>query len=88
LYVDLDRVTDEDFAGAMPRLVAARGIVFDLRGYPKRVSVDPLRHLASGTLRCPRFFGLKTIRPDRQGVTLEEERCVSAPVSVRGDLTN
>ena len=33
-YVDLSRIDDDDFNGALDRLAAADGIVFDMRGYP------------------------------------------------------
>ena len=34
-YVDLTRAQDKEFEGALPDLVSAKGIVFDMRGYPK-----------------------------------------------------
>ena len=34
LYVDLDRVTDADWKAVVPRLEKAKGIIFDMRGYP------------------------------------------------------
>jgi len=34
-YLDLDRIKDEDFQTILPQLEKARGIIFDLRGYPK-----------------------------------------------------
>lgn len=43
LYVDLDRITDQDWTAALPRLEQAQGLVFDLRGYP--ASFSPLRVL-------------------------------------------
>src|SRR5207253_4682591 len=33
-YVDIDRITDKDFEAALPKLNEAKGIIFDLRGYP------------------------------------------------------
>jgi C-terminal processing protease CtpA/Prc len=83
MYIDLDRITDDDFDSALPKLAAARGVIFDLRGYPKRVSVKPLRHLTAETLRCPPAFILKTMRPDREGVALEEDGCALAPLAPR-----
>ncbi|HEY2514117.1 MAG TPA: S41 family peptidase [Polyangiaceae bacterium] len=83
LYVDLDRITDDDFTAALPRLTAARGVIFDLRGYPKNVSVDPLRHLAREPLHCPQFFTLKTEKPDREGVQLVDAGCTLAPLAPR-----
>ena len=42
-YLDLDRIKDEDFQAILPKLEQARGIVFDLRGYPKsRLWLFPL----------------------------------------------
>ena len=32
-YLDMDRVTNEDFSAALPQLARATGIVFDFRGY-------------------------------------------------------
>jgi C-terminal processing protease CtpA/Prc len=83
LYVDLDRITDDDFDRALTKLVSARGVIFDLRGYPKRVSVMPLRHLTGETMMCPEFFITKTKRPNRDGVELKEERCTLAPLAPR-----
>ncbi len=40
-YIDLDRIQDQDLEAALPRLEKARGVVFDLRGYPANIS--PLR---------------------------------------------
>jgi hypothetical protein len=73
LYIDLDRVTDDDFAVALPRLTAARGIVFDVRGYPKTTTVV-LAHLASRPLAPGPSAIPVVIRPDREGMTF-------APVS-------
>ena len=65
LYVDLGRITDDDFAQALPRLVAARGIVFDMRGYPGRVSTPAiLAHLADSTIHSPLFELPLVQRPD------------------------
>jgi hypothetical protein len=53
-YVDLDRIVDADFEAALPRLAKARGVVFDLRGYP-RVSPMPLTHLTGAPLQSARW---------------------------------
>jgi hypothetical protein len=34
-YVDVDRSTLKEYAAALPKLAEAKGIVFDLRGYPR-----------------------------------------------------
>ncbi len=51
-YVDLDRITDADFTAALPDLEQARGIVFDLRGYPSQLSVLVLAHLIDEPVTC------------------------------------
>jgi hypothetical protein len=69
LYVDFDRVTDADVAAAMPRLEAARGIVFDMRGYPNRVNTPSvLAYLADSTIRSPFFEIPVVLRPDHAGM--------------------
>lgn len=73
LYIDLDRVTDEEFEAALPRLATARGIVFDVRGYPKTTPL-PLAYLTSTPL-APGPSAIPVVtRPDRDGMTF-------APVS-------
>ncbi len=37
-YVDVGRIDDRDFTEALPRLEKGKGIVFDFRGYPSRLS--------------------------------------------------
>jgi C-terminal processing protease CtpA/Prc len=36
-YVNLDEITDDDWSQALPLLESAKGIVFDFRGYPRRL---------------------------------------------------
>lgn len=69
-YVDLDRVTEEAFAKALPDLAAAKGVVFDLRGYPK-MGPGFLQHLTDGPLESA-FWNLPRItRPDRKDIAWE-----------------
>lgn len=64
-YVDLDRITDDDFKGALDRLAAAKGVIFDLRGYPK-VSPMVISHLIDSTVTSARWNVPIVTRPDRQ----------------------
>jgi hypothetical protein len=65
-YVNLDKASTEEIAGRMRDLAAAKGVVFDLRGYPNADS-EFICHLlrkkdTSGAwMRIPR-----TIYPDRE----------------------
>ena len=68
-YVDLSRIDDDDFDGAIDQLAAADGVVFDMRGYPFSLS-DPdtvLRHLIDKPVTSNWFNIPIVTRPDRQG---------------------
>jgi C-terminal processing protease CtpA/Prc len=70
-YVDLDRVTTPQFQAALPRLQQARGLVFDLRGYPD--GLDPFMffsHLLREPGTSARWVIPVTTRPDRAGVRM------------------
>lgn len=66
-YVDLERTVDADFKAALEKLAAARGIVFDLRGYPS-VQPDPLRHLTDTPIQSARWNIPIVRRPDQKDV--------------------
>jgi hypothetical protein len=44
-YVDLTRATNEQIVPMLPRLAEARGVVFDVRGYPTDAGASILPHL-------------------------------------------
>ncbi len=54
-YIDVGRITDDDFTQALPALEKARGIVFDMRGYPSRLSPMPLQHLTGSAIESARW---------------------------------
>ena len=68
LYVDLSRITQEEFNGAVARLAEARGIIFDLRGYPNTVEPDTIGHLTDDPVTCARWLIPVTYTPDRRDV--------------------
>jgi hypothetical protein len=49
-YVDITRLNDKDFEKALPDLAKAKGIVFDVRGYP-RVGPNWITHLSPQRLK-------------------------------------
>ena len=53
-YVDLTRARDKEFDDALPDLVSANGIVFDMRGYP-RVSAEWFSHVSRTPLRSAQW---------------------------------
>lgn len=65
-YVDLDRVADSDFNTALPKLAAAKGVIFDLRGYP-RVSPVVIQHLIDKPVQSARWNVPIITEPDRTG---------------------
>jgi hypothetical protein len=69
-YVDVGRISDDDWQAALPKLSAAHGIVFDFRGYP---TLSPLflRHLSSLPLRSAQWRVPILVRPDREGVKFQ-----------------
>jgi C-terminal processing protease CtpA/Prc len=86
-YLDVRRATDEDFRIALPRLAAARGVVFDLRGHPK-MSKTFLQHLTDHSLDSAHWDLPVTVRPDRKGTTWHRSRWTLQPASprLRGNL--
>lgn len=63
-YVDLDRVTTAQFTEALPKLAAAKGLVFDLRGYPRQLMPEPLfSHLSRDTTRSAQWWVPRQVRP-------------------------
>jgi C-terminal processing protease CtpA/Prc len=67
-YVDLDRILDPDFNEALPKLEKAKGIIFDLRGYPMG-STAPISHLTDKPVTCAQWHIPITLYPDRNKVT-------------------
>jgi hypothetical protein len=63
-YLDLDRIDDGDFETALPRLKDAKGLIFDLRGYPERISESFLAHLIAAPVRTPGTWTAIRTRPD------------------------
>jgi C-terminal processing protease CtpA/Prc len=65
VYVDLRRIADADLEKLWPRLAAARGVVFDLRGRSD-VSTVLLSHLAERSARSANWQIPVVMRPDHQ----------------------
>ncbi len=82
MYLDVQRIQDQDFTAALDRLAKARAIVIDFRGYP---TLSPLflQHLVGETFHSARWRIPVTIRPDRQGVTYWESAWTLEPLPVR-----
>ncbi len=82
-YVDLSRITDDDFNAVVDQLAAADGVVFDMRGYPFGVSENVLSHLIDKPVTSP-WFNLPIItQPDRQGWDWRPEYWIQTPLAPR-----
>jgi hypothetical protein len=66
-YLDLDRIKDEDFKPMLPQLEKARGIIFDLRGYP-RVSPVVISHLTDKPVESARWMVPIITTPDHTNI--------------------
>lgn len=65
-YIDLDRITMDAWKAVLPKLPAAKGLIFDLRGYPNQVALDVLARLTDKEIRSPRWNVPVLPQPDRQ----------------------
>jgi C-terminal processing protease CtpA/Prc len=68
-YVDLDRVDQKEFDAAAPRLEKAKGIVFDMRGYPSQPGISSLAHLTDNAIHSARWNVPSAGGPDRTNVS-------------------
>ena len=69
-YVDLDRVTTDEFKLAVSMLAQASGIVFDMRGYPGDINgTQKLSHFTDQTLTSAQWHIPFVLRPDQEGMT-------------------
>jgi len=67
-YLDLNRITEKEFEAALPSLALAKGVIFDLRGYP-RIGPSFLQHLTDKPLESARWNKPQITQPDGKGWT-------------------
>ncbi|MBK7994323.1 MAG: hypothetical protein IPK14_13155 [Blastocatellia bacterium] len=65
-YLDLDRISDGDFMATLPKLEKAKGIVFDLRGYPRQISPIVLSYLTDKPIQSARWNIPMVSTPDHK----------------------
>jgi C-terminal processing protease CtpA/Prc len=84
VYFNLDQASADDLNRAMPKLEKARGIVFDMRGYPGDGAIELIQHLIDAPATSQRWILPIFRRPDREGVQwLPTERWNLEPRSPR-----
>ena len=69
-YVDLGRISDDDWNKALPQLSKARGIVFDMRGRPS-LSYDFFSYLSEKSMTSAQFHIPNVTFPDRKDLQFE-----------------
>jgi hypothetical protein len=72
-YVDLGRVDDDSFEKAVPDLASARGVIFDMRGYPKMDPEKLFEHLADQPLQSAHWVIPVVTKPDGKDWTWHED---------------
>lgn len=82
LYVDLDRVTEEEQAAALERLDGMDAVIFDLRGYP-RVSTAALARLTDEPISSAQWHVPVVTLPDGEGVEFDRSGWDVQPVAPR-----
>jgi C-terminal processing protease CtpA/Prc len=82
VYADLRVMTGAEFDQAVPKLAAAKGILFELRGYP-RIGPDTIGHLIDQPVTCARWNVPIVVQPDRAGVTFEFSNWTVQPKAPR-----
>lgn len=84
MYVDLGHITDGDFKTALPQLLRATGIVFDMRGYPRQVNTAAiLSHLTDTVIHSAHFYTPVRTKPDGREIGYLDGAWTLSPVAPR-----
>ena len=71
-YVDVGRVTDEDFTEAIAKLAEAKGIIFDFRGYPRTLNAFLFfSHLIQKGVTSAQWHVPLVVQPDRKDMRFD-----------------
>ena len=72
-YLNLDKLTQDEFTAMLPKLASAKGIIFDLRGYPGDLLITALGHLTRKTITSPQWGFPIITKPDHEDMVFEYE---------------
>ncbi|MHC4812531.1 MAG: S41 family peptidase [Planctomycetota bacterium] len=68
-YVDISRIKDKDFLGALDNLEQAKGIVIDFRGYPRTLNSHVFfQHIIQASVQSAQWHIPIPQRPDQEGM--------------------
>jgi C-terminal processing protease CtpA/Prc len=74
LYVDLSRIQDSDFSDNLLRLTTAKGIIFDMRGYPRSLNAMTFfSHLTEKPLTSQQWHLPAIAIPDHKDMQFRRE---------------
>jgi len=82
-YVDVARTTDSTFTAMVDTLADARGLIFDVRGYPYHLGTEPLAHLTDTTLTSGQWHVPIVTAPDHRDMAFDFSNWTVAPKSPR-----
>ncbi|MEW6735080.1 MAG: S41 family peptidase [Acidobacteriota bacterium] len=82
-YLDLDRINDGDFNQVLTKLVDAKAVIFDLRGYPRDISTLPIQYLTDKPVRSARFLVPQVKLPDHQQMIFDDNSWELTPLQPR-----
>jgi C-terminal processing protease CtpA/Prc len=70
-YVDLERITDSDWQNVVPRLATAKGVILDLRGYPRHLTQILPGHWIDEPVPAYQWFVPIVTRPDHDSLSFD-----------------
>lgn len=86
-YVNLATLTMEMFQEKLPELEKAKGIIFDMRGYPN-VKQEMLSYLTDAPVQLPQYYVPISVYPDQEkaGSRLEQVTVEPAQPKLKGKM--
>jgi hypothetical protein len=82
-YVDVARTTDSTFAAMVDTLARARGVIFNVRGYPYHLGIEPLAHLTDTTMTSAQWHHPIVTAPDHRDMTFDFSNWTVSPLAPR-----
>jgi hypothetical protein len=83
VYFDLNLAKTESLMESMPKLVAAKAIIFDLRGYPDSAGQELMMHLIDKPSTSAHWCIPIVRRPDRENIEWSESHWDLRPAAPR-----
>lgn len=81
-YLNLDQIKGDDFEKLLPKLESAKGIIFDVRGYPKELFLV-ISHLIDSPVTTARWNVPIVTYPDRKQMSFQFSNWPVQPIAPR-----